>query len=177
MKNILYVFPEAELWVKPYKDHGYNILTQNTVKPWDNIHGLLMVPPYDSFSNAGHKGWNHRDEVGITTTAVNEAQKAFNLVQLYSPIFWAVAGPVGRMQRLLSIPDPVLRFNPNDYGDDYRRRINIWGVFNIPPKTPRRLPTLNQDAKDILRIAGQSKKIPKTLIPPKFAEEFMKANP
>lgn len=101
--------------------------------------------------------------------------------------FWALENPMGYLRQFLG--KPALTFNPNDYGDCYTKKTDIWGYFNEPRKNPRAL-----TEEEFLRCKINSRELPelpedyimpsgwnktaarRSMTSAKFAEAFYKAN-
>ena len=49
-------------------------------------------------------------------------------------VFWGLENPVGRLKRYLGAPRYY--FQPYEYGDPWTKKTAIWGIHNIPVKTP-----------------------------------------
>ena len=71
--------------------------------------------------------------VAISDAIVGEAKAAGTLK------FHMLENPVGRIAKTMGMPDPVIRFQPHNFGNDYTKRTNYWGEFNGD------LPTANVD--------------------------------
>jgi hypothetical protein len=54
--------------------------------------------------------------------------------------------PVGRIQRLTSLPKPTLTFQPHNFGDPYTKRTLLWGDFQAE------LPLANVNPSDGSKI-------------------------
>ena len=80
-------------------------------------------------------------------------------VTIYEPTCWTLENPVGKMRRFLG--DPVMTFDPSDYGDPYTKRTLLWGRFTAPVKA---------------RVAPEGVR-PRSATPPCFARAFFEANP
>jgi hypothetical protein len=180
-KIILSVFEEGILWAQPYINAGYTVLKEREfvkIKPSDiDVHGMLLVPPYESFTIAGSPWWPRRDKLGITKEAVLRAQEGLDYITKFNPKWWALANPTGRIKPLLKLGEPQLKCNASEYGDKWRRRIEVWGNFIHPIKNVVVVPKLKPDVKYLLIKSGQLIGKPKKLIPPGFAQAFMESNP
>jgi hypothetical protein len=51
--------------------------------------------------------------------------------------FWALENPVGYLRQLLG--KPYLTFDPSDYGANYTKKTDLWGYFNKPIISPRKM--------------------------------------
>jgi hypothetical protein len=101
--------------------------------------------------------------------------------------FWALENPMGLLRWFLG--RPLFTFSPEEYGENYTKKTDIWGYFNIPKKKPYKL-----DPKEQLLSARNNRVLPelpewyivpdgwrrqaarRSMTSPKFAEAFFKAN-
>ena len=68
--------------------------------------------------------------------------------------FWALENPVGYLRQLLG--KPYLTFDPCDYGANYTKKTDLWGYFNAPAKSPRKM-----TEEEIARCAINNRELPK----------------
>ena len=119
------------------------------------ITGILAQPPCTSFTNSGRSHWPKHDEpgyidpkTGLTWLERTYGQKAAEhfdtpteyaqtlvavvklIVAQANPRFYLMENPVGRIDELHGLPEPTLKFNPDDYGDPYLKNTKLWGEFN-----------------------------------------------
>jgi len=135
-------------WSKPYKDYGYKIM--NITHPhydvfeyydykeyMDNVYGILAAPTCTHFSLARTTGKTPRDLPG----AMKLVDRCLEIIRehVYNGklAFWALENPMGYLRQILG--KPYLTFSPNDYGDNYSKKTDIWGYFNLPKKNKREL--------------------------------------
>jgi len=125
-------------------------------------------------------GWG--DEKLVEGMSVVDA--CIRLTTIWKPTWWALENPVGRISRYL--PDePLLKFDPWQYGDPWTKRTLLWGRFLPPRKRPveplyagvgagggrGRKPALPMPDRGPLRA------IMRAATPPGFAAAFFEANP
>lgn len=96
------------------------------------------------------------------------------LVVSCKPAWWVLENPVGILKRWIG--DPVMRFDPCDYGDPYTKKTCLWGSFTQPIKTPVE-PT--EGSRMHYSVGGKSKatKRFRSQTPTGFARAFFEANP
>jgi len=107
----------------------------------NDIYGIIAAPPCTMFSLARTNAKTPRD-----------LQKGMEIVRMCMHIiwmiqenkqptgkkntslkFWALENPYGMLKYFLG--QPILIFEPYNYGDSYRKKTAIWGNFNHPPFT------------------------------------------
>lgn len=117
------------------------------------IVGLLAQPPCTSFTNSGRQHWPGRHDAEnydwlvrtygekAAETFVTPTDYANTLVAVVklmvaqaNPRFYLMENPVGRIKELNGLPDPTLKFNPDDYGEPWLKGTQLWGEFdpNLP---------------------------------------------
>lgn len=188
-------------WSRPYKQAGYDVRV--ITKPLfdvtkfiapHNVYGIFAAPPCTQFSFARTNAKKERDlEAGfIVVKACLEI--IWNCRMSGSLKFWAMENPKGYLRQFLG--KPYLEFSPEDYGDEYQKKTDIWGYFNKPVKTPIVI-TLEKKAKfathsqDLHNVEIRSlftpdayvpdtemdfRAIRRSVTPAGFAEAFFKAN-
>lgn len=151
-------------WSYPYADNGYSVyvvtlpkfdvfdieLTEDELVLVNNvdkllikirlssIYGIFAAPTCTHFSFARQNAKEPRD----LSNAMELVKQCLNIiwhVRLHGENlkFWALENPLGYLRQFLG--KPPLTFSPEEYGDHYTKKTDIWGYFNIPPKTPRQL--------------------------------------
>lgn len=153
-KTILDLCGGTGSWSAPWKDAGYDIrlvtLPDNNVMdylpPNDNVYGILAAPPCTMFSDARTNAKTPRDlsqGMQIVTRCLQiiwECQKRTESdQQKYPPLkFWALENPwYGRLKWFLG--KPAFTFDPWEFGDSYKKKTAIWGMFNEPIKTHKEI--------------------------------------
>lgn len=184
-------------WSRPYKEAGYDVRVITlpdhdvaTYKPPKGVYGILAAPPCTMFSMARTNAKTPRDLKGAMETVqaclriIWECQYRDTRLK-----FWALENPKARLRWFLGVP--ALTFNPNDYGDAYRKPTDIWGNFNTDlKKRPVKLNTKKKkqsllNLQDLLPIPPDYKRDPnmspraiaRSITHPGFANAFFKANP
>lgn len=178
-------------WSQPYRNAGYAVLvvdpkssgqtveelvtmlrTADEIMP---VWGVLAAPPCTAFSGSGAQHWPSKDASGETFRYVLVARACVEVVEIVKPKWWALENPVGRMTKLVPEVGPVrLTFDPNDYGDPYTKRTQLFGKFTLPEKhwvPPIMGSAIHREGPSAHRQAIRS------VTPPGFAKAFFDANP
>lgn len=146
-KTIIDLCGGTGAWSKPYADAGYNVLNithpHYDVLDWEGykdlpeVYGILAAPTCTMFSLAR-----------TTAKTPCDLEGGFKLVNRCLDIiwyckfnkglkFWALENPMGKLRQILG--KPPLTFNPMDYGANYTKRTDLWGYYNLPRLSPRKL--------------------------------------
>lgn len=190
-------------WSRPYKEAGYDVrlitLPQYdvfTYEPPENVYGILAAPTCTSFSLARS---NPKSSPRDLESAMKLVQRCLNIVwmqqyKLVKPMskvttlkFWALENPRGFLKYFLG--NPPFEFTPADFGDNYKKRTQIWGNFNQPVKNPIKCETNKFDAtlladlpefpKDFIYDKGcglDKRQVRRSITPQGFAKAFYEAN-
>lgn len=129
-------------WSRPYSDAGYDVICVDilhgqdvlTYEPPSNVHGILAAPPCTDFASSGARYWKQKDNDGRTQYSLEVVDACLRIITVAKPLWWALENPIGRLRALRELGEPTLTFDPIDYGDNYTKRTQIWGIFNVPPK-------------------------------------------
>jgi hypothetical protein len=190
--NLLSLFDHSGQWSKPYRDAGWNVV-QVDIKHGQDImqfdysahphfDGILAAPPCTDFSISGAQYWNQKDADGRTEQSVMLVNKTLEIVKHYSPKFWALENPLGRIQKCVTgLGNPSYWFHPSDYGENYTKRTYLWGRFTPP------MPLFTGgaigipmpvDENFIMKLGGKSERTKelRSVTPPGFAKAFYEAN-
>lgn len=191
-KLILSLFDYSGNWSKPYREAGYRV-EQVDLKLGRDIYGtdfsgyqtygILAAPPCTDFAVCGAKHFKRKDENGSTDSSVRLIRRTLEIIELLRPVFWCLENPVGRLNRLvpeLSAFGPRY-FQPYEYGDPYRKRTGLWGVFNFPEPTNIVRPEgvrVNQPDKWYSKVGGKSEKTKeyRSITPVGFSYAFFERN-
>lgn len=185
-------------WSKPYEDAGYII--ENVTHPqhdvfkyedyWeymDKVYGILSAPTCTHFSLARTTAKTPRDLQGAMELVDRCLEITRHHVYHGKLMFWALENPLGYLRQVLG--KPHLMFSPNEYGDNYTKKTDLWGYFNLPKKTPRGL-TEDEIERNLINNR-KLPELPESYILPEnfrpiqarrsmtssfFAEAFYKAN-
>lgn len=202
-------------WSMPYKEAGYdvyvitlpaydifetelkdgNVIFHNRkscvteVIKSSEVYGIFAAPTCTMFSLARTKAKTQRD----FNEGMRLVKKCLEIIwycraQDGSKLkFWALENPMGYLRQFLG--KPLFTFSPDEYGDSYSKRTDIWGYFNIPKKKPREM-----SEEEKIRCSVNSRILPKlpdgyvmpdgwsrqaarrSMTSKHFAEAFYKAN-
>lgn len=180
-KTILDLCGGSGAWSKPYADAGYNVKlidinNEQDVRlltaPKEHVHGVLAAPPCTYFCRMRMCRGRPTDEEFIGALSIVDA--CLRVIQVCKPKWWALENPLGYLKEWLG--EPVLKFNPCDYGDPWTKKTWIWGSFNKPKRNP-----VNAIGPWIHRKKGKhgvsSGDKNNAVTPPGFARAFFEANP
>ena len=168
-KTILSLFDATGEWAQPWIDAGYDVraidlkiddvdimdidyewLENMGFLEGEGIWGILAACPCTDFTGTGARDWQPgpksrveggKDFVGVTHSSVDLVNQTLAIIDMLQPKFWALENPVGRIKKITDVPEPRLSFNPNNYGNPYTKKTQIYGNFNA------NLPTANVDPR------------------------------
>lgn len=187
MKTILSLFDYSGNWPKYYRDNGYDvysldikhgldILELNKIDLPTDIHGILAAPPCTDFSASGAQYWKTKDLDGRTDRSLALVDKTLEIISWYSPAFWALENPVGRLEKLRPQLGKGWYFQPHWYGDPYTKKTGLWGSFN---SSLARTPVTPDPDNWLMKLGGKSERTKelRSMTPLGFARAFYYANP
>lgn len=185
-KVIISLFDYSGNWPRFYKEAGYDVYSldiKNDVDVLDlsrddfpgEVYGILAAPPCTDFSSSGAQYWKQKDEDGRTAASLALVDKTLEIISWFSPQFWAIENPVGRLSKLRPQLGQPWYFQPHWYGDPYTKKTGLWGVFN------KDLPRCDVEPDPnnwIMRLGGKSEKTKelRSMTPLGFAKAFYEAN-
>ena len=139
-----------------------------------SIHGILAAPVCTVFAGSGAR-WKRSDKDMTEALALVDA--CIRLAYALKPVWWAMENPVGKLVKWIG--DPVMSFNPSDYGDTYTKRTLLWGDFNVVGLEAAKNPVIATEGSKILKWGGKSErtKSARSITPAGFAQAFFEANP
>lgn len=201
-------------WSKPYTDNGYEVHVI-TLPKYDlfltdfcdgklrfsgndgtvlevtaaDVYGIFAAPTCTMFSLARSTAKTPRD----LESGMKLVKKCLEIIWFCKERngsalkFWALENPMGLLRWFLG--RPLFTFSPEEYGENYTKKTDIWGYFNIPKKKPyklnadeqlrsirnnRVLPELPDDY--VLPSGWNTQAARRSMTSPKFAEAFYRAN-
>lgn len=185
-------------WSRPYEEAGYEVIHVDLKKGgnailWPSpvsakprlpsefadikkfigkVHGILAAPVCTFFSGAGAK--HPRTDAEILE-GLSLVDACVRLDWVLKPKFFALENPVGKLTKWLG--EPLLRFQPCDYGDPYTKRTCLYGRFN--PDLERDPVDPVEGSKMWAKYGGKFErtKEARSETPPGFARKFFEANP
>lgn len=168
-------------WAKPYMEAGCKVVLVDLkyggdvrllTKPNERVDIILAAPPCTVFAGSGAK-WRSLRATSEVLEGLSIIDACLRFIYACQPEIWALENPVGWLKNYIG--EPVMYFDPCDYGDPYTKKTALWGTFNIPDKTPVE-PT--QGSRIHLCYGGRSErtKTLRSLTPLGFAKAFYEAN-
>jgi hypothetical protein len=176
-------------WSKHYQDSpDYDVrlitLPETDVRlyaPPLQVHGVLAAPPCTEFSFAKHfhgKGnYDHDFRKGLEIVSA-----CMRIILTCQPVWWCLENPRGYLRKWLG--NPAMSLDPWEYGDNYQKKTDLWGKFNIP------IPTAIEKPLNVIKFSmlksreiapewyGKLSRTERRAITPKgFAKAFFEANP
>ena len=139
----------------------------------EDIYGILFAPTCTMFSLARTRAKTPRDfregmKLVIKGLEVIWSCRYANNSKLK---FWCIENPTGYLRQFLG--KPAMTFNPCDFGDNYTKKTDLWGYFNIPKKKPVKL---TGKLPSITEITSSKQAAKRAITPSGFANAFYKAN-
>ena len=207
MKTILSLFDYTGNWSRPYKDAGYNVIQHDIKLGVDiftdtipaaiqdsvdgrNVHGILAAVPCTDFAGSGARWWNDketmpanydsRDVVFESTVdmSIGFVLSVLFLVELFNPSWWVIENPIGRMHKLVpEVGEPLMYFNPTDFGHPYTKRTALYGKFNTNLHKQYALNLFGSEMWSKYGGKSEKTKAARSVTPIGFANAFFKANP
>jgi site-specific DNA-cytosine methylase len=146
-----------------------------------SIHGILAAPPCTHFSGSGAQYWKGKDLDGRTAKHLAIVDACLDLIDLFEPEWWVLENPVGRLPKLRQnrLGEPVVRFQPYEYGDPWTKKTCLWGNFTIPEKNPVEPIRSTKQGSWTQKLGGKSDRTKRlrSITPQGFAQAFFEANP
>jgi len=139
-KRLLSLFDFSGQWSGPFWEAGWDVIqwdiklsefmdlnlidsAEEALELFEDIDGIIAAPPCTDFTNSGAQWWSFKDEDGRTQKSIDLVNQVMKLVDLYAPTdpdydgvwFWAIENPVGRMGKLVGIPEKPWYFHPYEF--------------------------------------------------------------
>ncbi len=118
------------------------------------VAGVLAQPPCTTFAGSGARWWDERHNRkwgnavnkmwGPWATKFFDSPVEYNqflvaateqVIAKASPDFHVIENPVGRIEKATGLPAPLMRFDPNHFGDPYTKNTALYGQFNTDLQT------------------------------------------
>lgn len=206
-------------WSKPYRDAGYDVrvitlphydlfetverefVSERVLEFYnhttgdteivnaDEVYGILCAPTCTMFSLARTTAKTPRD----LASGMRLVKKCLDIIWFCRASnesnlkFWALENPMGLLRQFLG--KPRLTFSPEEYGEGYSKKTDLWGYFNEPKKKPHKM---TEEEKLLCAVNNRAlPELPDNYVIPKgwnkqaarrsmtsgkFAEAFYKAN-
>ena len=165
------------------------ILKDDEIINADDVYGILAAPTCTMFSLARTTAKTPRN----LEEAMALVEKCLKIIWYcrYSNEsclkFWALENPLGLLRQFLG--KPSYTFSPEEFGEHYSKRTDLWGYFNEPAKHKREMSeeekakcaTNSRDLPDlpdgyVLPEGWNKTAARRSMTSPKFAEAFFRAN-
>lgn len=186
-------------WSRPYAEAGYDVRNITlpdydvlTYEPPDNVYGILAAPPCTIFSLAGNK-YRYQEKRDMKyldklIPALQIVNACLRIIREAKPKWWALENPCGTLVHYLG--EPLIFFNPCDYGDPYTKKTALWGNC-IPPlplfigadksvtpefvttKSGKRMSPMHYNA---FKLPPKERAEKRSITPSGFAQAFFEAN-
>ncbi len=162
----------------PYAKAGYTVLLWGLAqgrdvrlqKPPRSVYGIIANPPCTDLAGSGARWWKEKGDQALYN-ALAIADACCRLVLMTNPHFWMIENPVGRLKHYLG--EPVMYYQPYEYGDPYTKKTCLWGKFN-PPKKKVVEPTLGSKMHRL--PPSPDRQTLRSVCSPGFAQAFFEAN-
>lgn len=171
-------------WSQPYQEAGYDVriitlplYDVRSYEPPPDTYGILAAPVCTDFSVSGAQYWPLKDTDGRTIESMSIVIGCLRIIGMCkSLVFWSLENPVGRLRRWMG--EPILIFDPCDFGDPYTKKTLLWGRFNIPRANPVKPDRVCSQGSWIQTLGGKSEKTKmlRSITPPGFSRAFFEAN-
>lgn len=187
-RTVISLFDASGVMSRPWEEAGYNVIRYDIqngddINDFDaemllnrhgndNIWAIIAQPPCTDFASSGAQWWAEKDAKGLTELSNELVRQTMRTLELFRPPVWWLENPVGRMQRLNGLPDPVLSFDPWHFGDPWTKRTSYWGNFN--PKLPTAMVEPVEGSK--VHQLSSSAKFERSLTPEGVAYAMFMAN-
>ena len=183
--TILSLCDYSGTWSAPYCEAGYKVIRVDLKRGQDvrllefqnePVHGILCAPPCTEFAVSGARWWAEKGEDALLD-ALSISDACLRAVAIYSPKWWVLENPVGRLKKFLG--PHAFSFDPCDFADGlpdeaYTKKTLLWGKFNTPVKCP--VPAV-LGSKMHLMAPSPDRAALRSVTPKGFARAFFEVNP
>jgi N12 class adenine-specific DNA methylase len=151
-KVVLSFFDLTGKWSQPWEEAGYQVyrfdiqddpemgdvhnFSTEFFNDWfgnfdgQDIYAILAACPCTDFAVSGARHFAAKDADGRTVASVKLVHQTLAAIEYFKPSIWAIENPVGRIEKLGSLPPWRLSFDPYHLGEPYTKKTLIWGRFN-----------------------------------------------
>ncbi len=187
-RTVISLFDASGVMSQPWIDAGYNVVTYDIqtgddINDFnaemlldrhgnDNVWAVIAQPPCTDYASSGSQWWANKDKEGLTELSNELVRQTMRTIELFRPPVWWLENPVGRIQKLNNLPDPLLSFDPWHFGDPWTKRTNYWGNFN--PRLPTAMVEPVEGSK--IHKLSSSAKYERSLTPEGVAYAMFMAN-
>lgn len=184
MLTILSLCDYTGNWSRPYLEAGYDVRQIDfkvggvgigdvrlfNALPYP-IRGVLAAPPCTEFAASGARWWEAKGQE-VLYHALSVVDACCRIILMHQPQWWVIENPIGRLRDYLG--EPLMLFDPSDYGDPYTKRTCLWGRFNMPMKSRVEA---TEGSKMHLLPPSPDRAAKRSETPMGFARAFFEANP
>ena len=160
------------------------------------VYGVLAATPCTTFARSGARWWAEQHDVKDramvekvfgpwvpehyeSALEVNQALVTTTIafIEFANPTgFHVMENPIGRIQKMNDLPDPLVRFHPNNFGDPYTKRTQLFGDFGTDMPTANVDPVEGSKIESKLRGDNAEDKAARSATPEGFSYAFFMAN-
>lgn len=176
-----------------YKKAGYDVryidknVDVRTYEPPENVYGIFANPPCTMFSKARTKAKLPRDllqGMELVQACLKIIWKCQSRITRDAnpemPLkWWAIENPDGYLKWFLG--KPAFQYSPYEFGADYSKRTNLWGIFNTPNRPFwNNVPTKGTPSEFINPMTERDREKRtdlRSIAPSEFTKAFFLANP
>lgn len=171
-------------------DYDVRLITKDvdvrTYEPPENVYGIFANPPCTMFSKARTRAKKPRDMMEgmeLVLACLKIIWKCQSRISrdanpLMPLKWWALENPDGYLKWFLG--KPAFQYSPNEFGANYRKPTNLWGIFNAPLKPFWSAPPIKGTPSDFITPMTTRDKEERTdlrsIAPPEFTKAFFEAN-
>jgi hypothetical protein len=141
------------------------------------VDGVLAAVPCTDFAVSGARWFADKDASGQTAKSVEIVWQTLRIIDICMPDFWVIENPISRIHKLVpELGNPVMYFQPNEFGELYTKKTALYGEFNTNMKRDLVLPL--EGSKMHSKYGGKSEKTKaaRSETPMGFAYAFFEAN-
>lgn len=187
-RTVLSLFDASGVMSAPWEEAGYHVIRYDLQDGvdindfdaelllerhgGDNVWAIIAQPPCTDFALSGARWWAEKDARGVTELSNELVRQSLRTVELFRPPVWWLENPVGRIQQLNGLADPLLAMDPWHFGDPWTKRTHYWGHFNSSLPTAMVAPV--QGSK-VHKLSGRDK-FRRSLTPEGVAYAMFMAN-
>lgn len=197
-KVVLSFFDKTGAWSRPWEEAGYqvyrfdiqdnpetgdvNVFSAGFFGDWFgdfeglDIYAILAACPCTDFAISGARHFAAKDVDGRTVASVQLVHQTLRAIEYFKPAIWAIENPVGRIEKLGSLPQWRLAFDPCHLGDPYTKKTLIWGRFNADLPVAPVEPTEGSKMHRMYGGSSLATKNARSVTPDGFAYAFFVAN-
>lgn len=178
---------------RDYREAGYDVrlitkdIDVRKYEPPQNVYGIFANPPCTMFSKARTKAKTPRDMLQgmeLVLACLKIIWKCQSRITRDAnpemPLkFWALENPDGYLKWFLG--KPAFQYSPYEFGADYSKKTNLWGIFNTPQRPfwsnkPTK-GTVSEFINPMTERDREKRTDLRSIAPPEFTKAFFLSNP